>query len=462
MFGSPVSGIGLSREYLSSGESHDDIVDHEVAYHSTCLELADGWDEPERHLLPHDFDSIPVGPYLAAVIGAIDRARLNGHDAVRLMQAEARLSASYEAHKLATMAEVALSPPGDSRSPVERSPEEIEYAACEIAVALRLTRRSAESQMADALAMTGRLRRAWDLFATGDIGLQKMKEFVRQLGHLDPEIVDRALDHTLEAAAELTTGQLRARLSRVVMELDPDGAASAMEEGLAERRVVTYPNPDFTGTMGIQSCNPLEIHRAMENLDRIARSLKTHDEHRSLDEIRADVALDLLQGKCLCGSGSSQSGGTHLIVDVATLAELSNAPGELAGYGPVIAEIARKCALTQVDGKWTYTVTEGDDVVATGTVGRRPVAGQRRHIEALYPTCVFPGCRMDAFSCDLDHRRPFSQGGPTHNDNLGPLCRHHHMTRHHAPWQLQRLPNGDHQWTSPLGHNYIRARAPPG
>lgn len=463
MFDSPAPVIGLSGE-ISSGESFedfDDFFDEDFIDHLTSLALDDGWADDEQHTLP-DLESIPVGPYLAAVVSSVDRARLNGYDAVRLMQAEARLASSYDAHKMATMVEVAFSPPGDPDSPVERSPSEIEYADCEIAPALTLTRRSARNQLADAVSMIDRLRPAWERFAAGDIGLQKMKEFVRQLGHLDTGVVEAALDHTLDAAAGLTTGQLRARLSRIVMELDPDGSASAMDEGLAERRVTTYPNPDFTGNLGIHSADPIAINRAMENIDRIARSLKTADDERSLDEIRADVALELLQGKCQCGTNASHGGGIHLMVDLATLAELANTPGELAGYGPVIAEIARKAALTQVDGEWTFTVVHADQVVKTGTVRRRPTASQRREIAAQYASCVFPGCRLPAYDCDLDHRHPFSQGGPTHNDNLGPLCRHHHMARHHAPWQLERLPNGDHRWTSPLGHTYIRSRAPPG
>ena len=108
-----------------------------------------------------------------------------------------------------------------------------------------------------------------------------------------------------------------------------------------------------------------------------------------------------------------------------------------------------------------FTVTDQGRPVATGTLSRRPTESQKRQIRAQYETCVFPGCRMPAYQCDLDHRRPHSQGGPTHNDNVGPLCRHHHMGKHHAHWLLLRKPNGDHVWTSPLGHTYIRKRAPP-
>lgn len=74
---------------------------------------------------------------------------------------------------------------------------------------------------------------------------------------------------------------------------------------------------------------------------------------------------------------------------------------------------------------------------------------------------MFPGCRQPAFNCDLDHRRPRAAGGPTRNDDLGPLGRYHHMARHHSNWHLKRLENGDHQWTSPHGHHHLTKRGPP-
>lgn len=128
----------------------------------------------------------------------------------------------------------------------------------------------------------------------------------------------------------------------------------------------------------------------------------------------------------------------------------------------MFAEIARKTAARKIDDEWTYTVTDQGRPVATGTLARRPTASQNRQIAAVYPTCVFPGCREPTYTCDIDHRKPRSQGGPTHNENLAPLCRFHHMTRHHTPWQVERLPEGDHRWTSPLGHTYVTRRGPPG
>jgi hypothetical protein len=220
-------------------------------------------------------------------------------------------------------------------------------------------------------------------------------------------------------------------------------------------------NPDHTANLGIYSAPPEQVAAARNYIEKLARSLKTRNEPRTLDQLRSDVALDLLAGRHPDRKPFRSGGGTHVTVTAETLAGLVDHPGELEGYGPVFAEIARKTVFENVDGEWTFCVTDQGRPVATGTLSRRPTQSQQRQIQASYPTCVFPGCRQPSFSCDLDHHKPHAAGGPTHNDNLGPLCRHHHMARHHSHWQHKRLPNGHHQWTSPLGHSYIRKRGPP-
>jgi hypothetical protein len=440
---------------LWPGESVEEIeAADQLAFEVTRRVLADGWAEEDRHLLPDDLESIQAGPFLAAIVRSVDRSRLNGHDVVRLLQAEARLEASDVAHKLASVAEVAHCPPGDSNSIVERDAGEIEYAAVEIAAALTLTRRASETLLERAIWFSWQGQRVWDRMARGSLAPAKATEYQRHLSHLDTETVDSVLDATLEGAGELTTGQLRYQIQKQVMAADPDGAKSSLHEGLRERKVVTHANPDFTGCLHICSAHPIEQGKAMRHVDHLARSLKNLGDERTLDQLRADIALDLLQGKTLDG-GPSAEGGIHITVSLETLAGFSDLPGDLGGYGPVIADIARQISLEQVDGQWTWTVVDKGDVLATGTTRYRPTAAQRRMARASYQTCVAPGCRMPAYNCDLDHRDPHSSGGRTHNDNLAPLCRHHHMMRHHTPWQYERLSEGDHKWTSPLGHCYI-------
>ena len=61
--------------------------------------------------------------------------------------------------------------------------------------------------------------------------------------------------------------------------------------------------------------------------------------------------------------------------------------------------------------------------------------------------------RMPAARCDLDHRIPWSRRRRTSAAGLDPLCRHDHITvRHRIGWKHRHLPDGDHLWTSVLGH----------
>ncbi|HEX6222346.1 MAG TPA: hypothetical protein VF115_14745 [Acidimicrobiia bacterium] len=117
MFDRHESGIELLDPLGPSGESSAQLED-QLAYEVTCLEMADGWVEPERRVLPDGFEELPLA-FLAVLVRSLDRSRLNGYDAVRLMQVEARLESSFAASKLATMAEVAHCPPGSPESPVE-------------------------------------------------------------------------------------------------------------------------------------------------------------------------------------------------------------------------------------------------------------------------------------------------------------------------------------------------------
>jgi hypothetical protein len=149
-------------------------------------------------------------------------------------------------------------------------------------------------------------------------------------------------------------------------------------------------------------------------------------------------------------------------VDLETLVGLTENPGELAGFGPVIADIARQVTAQQEKAEWRYAVTDPDNqVVHTGITTRRPTTAQKRHVSACFRCCVFPGCRVPSADCDLDHRVAVADGGPTTTCNLAPLCRHHHRAKHQASWKPTLQPNGNHTWLSRLGHIYTTSGQSP-
>jgi hypothetical protein len=169
------------------------------------------------------------------------------------------------------------------------------------------------------------------------------------------------------------------------------------------------------------------------------------------------VFLDLL---CGTNHDTQGSGSVNITVELATLANLAERAGEIPGVGPVIADIARQVTAEQTQGTWNYVVTHQGRPVATGTTRRRPTKAMTSHLQAAYPVCVFPGCRMPATECDIDHHQRWEHHGQTTIPNLGPVCRHDHQLLDHH-WTLTQQSNGDHTWTSPLGHTYTKPTRPP-
>ncbi|MDQ2624412.1 MAG: HNH endonuclease [Actinomycetota bacterium] len=147
-----------------------------------------------------------------------------------------------------------------------------------------------------------------------------------------------------------------------------------------------------------------------------------------------------------------------------TLLGLDEKPGELAGYGPIPADVARAVAR---DATWRALLTDPSlgTVQAVGEHRYRPGTVLTRDVMARDRTCTFAGCAQPASRCDLDHREPFDSKRPahqqTHRDNLQALCRFHHNLKTLHGWQSTfDARSGITSWTSPLGTTYHREPEP--
>ena len=425
-------------------------------YRITSAELA-AWEaesDTDRHLIPDGLDDWLPGPYLAAVLSSVDVNRLSEYDRVVLLKARSRQIAHQQAELFADLDSVADAVSGMSPG---FAPEEIfDGAVAEVRAALSWTRRAAEYQLGMAVDLIDRLPQVWSALHAGLIDLPKVRVLVNEVAHLEPDTARSVAETALERAPALTTGQLGALTRRLCIAVAPDKAEDRYREGVAERRIADEANTDGTADLYGRQMPPDRVAAARKRVNQMARSLKTGGETRTMDQLRADVFLDLLCGHS-AGNGHTDRGIVDLRVDLTTLAGLTETPCELAGYGPVIADIARKVTEAQAKSEWRWTVADPETgaPLATGITGRRPRAAQRRTIEARAPTCIFPGCRMPSIHCDIDHNQPWAEGGPTADPNLGPFCRHDHVTRHKHNWKVKQLRPGVYQFTSRLGHTYI-------
>ena len=87
-----------------------------------------------------------------------------------------------------------------------------------------------------------------------------------------------------------------------------------------------------------------------------------------------------------------------------------------------------------------------------GTGTRLFSNAQHVALSAVHDSCAAQGCTRPFAWCELHHRQPWSEGGPTDLANAAPLCGYHHRRVHDSKYEHQWLPDGSvrirHRWRS--------------
>ncbi|HEX6525201.1 MAG TPA: DUF222 domain-containing protein [Streptosporangiaceae bacterium] len=96
-------------------------------------------------------------------------------------------------------------------------------------------------------------------------------------------------------------------------------------------------------------------------------------------------------------------------------------------------------------------ITKGACQHAHAEPGYTPSRKLRHLIQARNNRCAAPECGRPAAACDLDHTRPWEDGGPSCACNLAPLCRVHHQVKQAQGWKIEQPEPGVLAWTSPSG-----------
>jgi hypothetical protein len=417
-----------------------------------------------------------------------------------------------------------------------------EHLTDELAIELTLTRRSAGRllELCDGL---DRLEAVYEALVSGLIDWPRACVFADELAQLDDATAAVIAARLADQAAGWTTGQLRAALARAVLAADPAAAQRRCTEARKDTRVEVWHEPSGNAALAGRELPTADAIAADAQLTADAGWLRDNGMAGTLTELRAAAYLARLSGHDLAellpgddtapdetpadddnddgvneygvgsygsrgGSGSDavpastpcggapiglrRGGSIHLTMPLAALAGLSDAPGEIAGYGPADAASCRDLA-TRIGPdsatRWCLTLTGADGRAAAhacagrhGPAAGRPVitwpaglraelqfleagscshahqspgyvwpSGLRHLIEIRQRTCAAPGCRRPASRCDIDHTVPFDQGGPTCECNGAPLCRRHHRCKQAPGWHLTQDRPGEMTWRLPSG-----------
>ena len=346
-------------------------------------------------------------------------------------------------------------------------------AACELGLLGRRSDRTIQAEMSSAM----RLVECWPatLAAWGEARIHRGHLYViEEIGAALQEPAQRAeFEAILLPYAEQTTpGRLRAIARRELERLLPDSLAARHEQARAQRHVGIRDVDD--GMSLVQALVPSVLaHGIDDRLTQMARALA--DDPRSMPALRADLFADLLltgeptghaiegiradvtivipANVLLDGDGDGDGGG-----DTG-----SRAVARLANGAPVDPETARLLAgRTKL---WTRLFTDPlkGHVVAVDTY--KPSRALRRLLRARDQQCRWPGCTAKAMRCDIDHTRPWAEGGKTEVGNLAHLCRRHHVLKgaqlaDGRAWKVEQISPGVLAFTSPMGETYID-RPPP-
>lgn len=183
-------------------------------------------------------------------------------------------------------------------------------------------------------------------------------------------------------------------------------------------------------------------------------------DERGVDEVRADIATDLLLGSDPTATRGTALDGIAARVQVTvastTLAGEDERLAELDGHGPVLPDDIR--ILAGRTPLWSRLFVDSTGMLVE-TDSYTPTEAMKRFLRARDQHCRFPGCRMPVHRCQIDHNHDHAKGGRTRLDNLSVFCTNHHALKHpdideHHRWTARQLPGGEVQWTSPLGRAY--------
>jgi hypothetical protein len=439
--------------------------------------LAPSQSERVAHLLI----AIPSGQTLSQ-LSAIDPFSLSPSDRIDYLAALERQDGWLYALKQRAITAVAGLTPTEGGGPLS-GVDEAERE--DVSTALRLAPATAQSRIDIARTLVNNLPQTCAALATGEISSAHATVIARETASAIRDGAAETTIYSIEqkalAFAEFhTPGQVANHVRTQIAKLAPEEFEATVSRAESMRRVSCYNDGDGMATVvAILPAADAQIvmnsieafilrQEQLEEASRSEFNSESHSAqrttlHRTVDQKRAD-ALSAICATVL--SDLSETVSSHrrpltvnVTIDLPTLLGLAENPGQLAGYGPIPAAVARHLAS---DASWQRFVTDPQ----TGTLldfGREryePPQALKDFLIARDRTCRFPGCRRSALLSDLDHAQSWESGGATSLENIGALCRRHHRLKTHDGWKIESFPDGSCTWTSPLGKQYFTPARP--
>lgn len=321
------------------------------------------------------------------------------------------------------------------------------------------------SLLHDTETLIARLPKVWAEFRGGRVphsNVRTAAELARSLPD-DSPVFDELDALLVDRAARLTPSKFRTA-ARVIRErLHPVDPVERHQAAAVDRRVEIEPADDGMAWMHLYSDAPAIMKIDARLTAAASRQRAQSDESRTLAQLRADAAADLLTGR-----GTPNEVVTHVQISVPVttllnqptlLTQAQLAPAVLDGYGPIDEATARLLVADAPSFRRIFTDPISGVDLNMDRRSYRPTAAQREWLRRKFRSCVVPHCSRASRECDLDHTTDWQFDGSTNDDNLAPLSRGHHSLKHKTKITLSRAEGGRYAWTTPTG--FTRTSDPP-
>jgi hypothetical protein len=372
--------------------------------------------------------------------------------------------------------------------PTSRSLDERAFTA-EIAAALTLSERAAESLIGVSRALVQSLPATLAALASGEISYRHAQIMVEQTVGLDAASVAALEAKVLPAASTSTAPRFASTVRKQRERLNPESIEERHVVALDERTVVIDEDRDGMVWVSARTsaANGLAIH---DRLTTAALAMRKRGDKRTLAQLRSDIFVTILLARSHKMSGKhavtvpafddllgldsdvDNSGientdnfvrwfrgiTAEVIVTVPALSLLGHGsePATLEGYGPIDLDTARILAGRARSFVRILTHPETGATLSVGRKRYKVPKDLRMWLRVRDGTCRFPNCNRQAKRCDIDHSFEWHELGETAHDNLAHLCRSHHTLKGAGKWKVAQASDGSGvlTWTSPAGRSY--------
>jgi len=178
--------------------------------------------------------------------------------------------------------------------------------------------------------------------------------------------------------------------------------------------------------------------------DEIFRAARPSGNHERPEAYAADALMALCAAQKVSAQDSNAekpnrpNAVMNIRVDIDALKRGHTENGEvceIAGVGPIPVATA-----TEYLGEafLKLLVIDGTDIRTIAHMGRALPAKLRTAVEERDRVCQVPTCDM-TISLEIDHIKPFAEGGAASLENLVRLCKRHHLQKTHDGYRLIKI-----------------------